>query len=115
MADDWHAIRLELARLARTRRKRFNQWSSEIPCEWNPFQVINPETGIPFGDASAWHFIANLLETDHPFQKVNLRVPPGAIAYETEVSLAPDLPKLYIKVQSRNGRILGRSFHISVR
>lgn len=64
-----------------------------------------------FSDESAWLLIIDLLESDQRFIPTPMRKPPNTIAYETIVQLAPNLPELYIKVQSFKGRILGRSFH----
>lgn len=112
---DWKLLRVELARLARRRDCRFIEFSSSAPIVWKPWEVINPETDIPFCDSSAWELIATLLESGHPFREVVLRKPPGAIGYETELPLLPGHPKLYIKVQFRSGRIVGRSFHYSTK
>jgi len=112
---DWDSERLELAKMARCRHLRINIWTKEVPLDWNPTQVMNPETEMPFSDASAWDYIADLLESDHPFCEVQLRQPPGEIAFEAVTSLRPNLPKLYIKIQRRRGRIIGRSFHYSLR
>lgn len=115
MAADWDCLRRELAMLARRRDLRINVWSREMPLEWNPTQVIDPETDMPFSDSSAWHYIANLLDTNYPFQELELRQPPGDVAYEALTVLRPDLPKLYIKIQKKSGRIIGRSFHYSLK
>jgi hypothetical protein len=105
-------IRQTMARLARCRDQRINVWSQNAPCDWNPTQVINPETEMPFTDSSAWNFIADLLEAGHEFTEVILAKPPGEIAYETELTLRHNLPPLYIKIQYK-GKIWGRSFHNS--
>ena len=108
-------LKMELAKLARTPHLRINIWSKEVPLDWNPTQITNPETDMPFTDSSAWIFIAELLESNHPFDLVELRRPPGEVAYETTAPLRPNLPKVYIKIQKRCGRIIGRSFHYSLR
>jgi len=86
-----------------------------MPCDWAPHQVLNPATDMPFSDAGAWEFIADLLEGNHPFSSVILRTPPGDIGYETKVILRAELPPLYIKIQFKVGRIWGRSFHNDLR
>jgi hypothetical protein len=101
--------------MARRSDLRIVGWLKGMPCEWNPMQVINPETDMPFSDSSAWQFIADLLESNHPFREVKLRNPIGDVAYETEIRLGPSLPKLYIKIQKKSGRVVGRSFHNSLR
>lgn len=116
MGIDWDSLRFTLASMARRRDQRINQWTRECPSEWNPTQVINPETDIPFSDSSAWLFIAELLECNQcVFDEVPLRHPPGTIGYEALVVIQPNCPKLYIKIQLMSGKILGRSFHYSLR
>jgi len=85
-----------------------------MPCDWAPHQVLNT-TDMPFSDAGAWELIANLLEGGHPFTSVTLRKPPGDVGYETKVTLRANLPLLYIKIQVKFGRIVGRSFHNDLR
>jgi hypothetical protein len=85
-----------------------------MPCDWAPTQV-ETKLGLFFSDAGAWEFIAELLESGHPFKEVTLRVPRGDLAYETTVRLRVDLPVIYIKVQFKAGRIWGRSFHNALR
>ena len=115
MSVDWDSLRTELAMMARRRDLRINIWSKEMPSEWNPTQVLNPETDMPFTDSSAWDLIADLLEANHPFCEVKLRQPPGQIGYEATIALRHDLPTLYIKIQKKSGKIIGRSFHNSLR
>jgi hypothetical protein len=85
-----------------------------MPCDWAPPQV-ETKLGLFFTDAGAWAFIADLLESGHPFSAVTLRKPPGDVAYETTIRLREDLPVIYIKLQIKAGRIWGRSFHNSAR
>ena len=112
---DWDKIRLEIARLGKNPATRRNQWSPDVPCDWAPTAVENPETGMPYSDESAWWLICSLLEAGHPFQPVQMKKPPGEVAYETKVRLRHDLPLVYIKVQIRHGRAWGRSFHNDLR
>jgi len=117
LGADWDSLRFTLAAMARRRDLRINEWSEEIPSEWNPTQVINPDTDMPFSDASAWFYIAELLESENHciFREISLRKPPGALGYEAVIILRPNSPKLYIKIQLMSGRILGRSFHYSLK
>jgi hypothetical protein len=70
---------------------------------------------MPFTDSSAWNYIADLLESDTPFCQVILRQPKGEVAYETLITPSPNSPKIYIKIQKRSGRIVGRSFHYDLK
>jgi hypothetical protein len=115
LACDFEVQRRELARLARRRDLRRNQWTTEMPCDWAPHQVIEPATNMPFTEAGAWEFIATLLDGTHAFHAVRLRKPLGDIGYETKITLRADLPLLYIKIQFKAGRIWGRSFHNDLR
>jgi hypothetical protein len=86
-----------------------------MPCDWSPSSILNPLTGIPFTDESAWNLICDLLEREHRFDEVELRKPPGALAYAATVRLQADLPPIYIKIQLRHGKVWGRSFHTDLR
>ena len=113
--SEWNKVRKELARLARMKTMRINEWTKEMPCDWSPGTVTCPETDMPFTDAGAWNLIADLLDGDHCFREIRLRVPAGDIAYETTVVLRSDLPPVYIKIKLKGGRIRGRSFHNDLR
>jgi len=78
-------------------------------------EVLNPETGLPFTDAGAWNFIADLLDAGHPIVEVRLRRPPGETAFEMVVDMGKNASQIYIKVQIMKGLICGRSFHHSYR
>jgi hypothetical protein len=106
------AIR-ELARLARRKDLRISKWTRERPCEWRPYEVENPESGLPFTEVRAWEYIAELLESGQAVTEVELQQPPGELGYEMVIALKNGQPDLYIKVQFLGGRILGRSFHYS--
>jgi hypothetical protein len=107
--------RAQLSKLARRKELRISRWTKERPCEWRPYEVESPETGLPFTEVRAWEFIAELLESGHPLREVQLEQPPGEIGYEMLVDLKAGQPKLYIKVQFLGRFILGRSFHYSDR
>jgi hypothetical protein len=115
LAKDLDEIRRELARLARRKECRIEVWTPERPTEWMPDRVINPESGLPFTKAGAWALVATLLETGHPMTEVEMRHPPGETGYALEVALAVGSPVLYIKLQLIRGKIIGRSFHNSLR
>jgi hypothetical protein len=86
-----------------------------MPTEWTPGKVINPEVDMPFTEAGAWVFVARLLDTGYPIQQVTLRQSISEVAYVLLVDLKPGMPKLYIKLQLKGGKICGRSFHYSDR
>jgi hypothetical protein len=115
LPTEWSQARIELLRLARHRGTRRQSWSPEMPCDWSPTTVPNPQTGIPFTDESAWNLICELLEREHHFDEVELHKPPGAMAYATTIRLQADLSPVYIKIQLRDGKAWGRSFHIDLR
>ena len=109
------AIRRQLALLARRPRSRNSQFSAARPAEWQPHQVIDPASGFdaPFTNAGAWELIAAKLESGHDVEAVALRKPAGATGYVMKIEIDPAAPLLYVKVEPRAGRILGRSFHYS--
>jgi hypothetical protein len=86
-----------------------------MPTEWTPGKVTNPEVDMPFTDAGAWLFVAQVLDAGHPIQQVTLRQSRSEAAYVMLVDLKPGAPKLYIKLQLKGGKICGRSFHYSDR
>ena len=112
--EDLSEVRREIARLAYRKELRIVPRSPNMPCDWNPTTVINPDVGIPFSDISAWRYIAHLAESGHPIEKKVLDQPPGDIGYIMIVELAENPSPLYIKVQLKGGRIYGRSFHCSL-
>ncbi len=113
--DEAKQVLQEIARLGRQARYRRNDFSSAALCRWEPYTIENPETGLPFSDASAWEFICNLLIAEpERFVEVNLEKPVGQIAYWAVVTLC-DGVAVYIKVQLVQGLARGRSFHISTK
>jgi hypothetical protein len=104
--------RRQLARLARQKKRR--RLPRELPCDWRPGTVTNPEDNQPFTEAGAWEFIAQLLE-DIGGQEVTLLSldrPAGQLAYVMKCPVPGG--NLYIKVHYGHGPcILGRSFHYS--
>ena len=107
------SVRHELAVLARRKKARVVQWSSERPSDWRPSQVREPSTDMPYTEVGAWHLIADLLDRGHPLEEIVLCKPPGKRAYVMHVELEPGQPRLYIKLQLGNGKVIGRSFHYS--
>jgi hypothetical protein len=107
-------IRRELARLARRKDCRVYIWTKERPTDWNPGQVLNPETGIPFSAEAAWQFVADRLNAGQELVEVEMKKPPNEMGYVMQIDLSPGTPKLYVKLQINRGRIFGRSFHYSL-
>ena len=104
-------IRIELARLARSRKTRDFKWTPECPTEWQPTKVIDPRTQEPFTLAGAWEFVAERLEDSsiEVLEKI-MDKPSGKKAYEMKIPTKHS--KIYIKVQfGYGGKIKGRSFH----
>lgn len=105
----------EIARLGRYASSRRQDFSPSSPCDWSPHVIVDPETGLPFSDASAWQLICKQLdESPESFHEVRLRKPPGQIAFETVLTL-PSHDRVYIKVQLFQGKAYGRSFHLSTK
>ena len=106
-------IRRQIIELARCPSARSSAFTPERPTKWHPNTVVNPETGHPFTLSGAWEFIATCAEQGHEIEVLSLRKPAGAPAYVMKVWLEGNRPRLYVKVEVRSGRILGRSFHES--
>ena len=105
----------QIGRLGRFAKSRSQRFSPGMPCDWNPYAIENPETGIPFSDASAWELICKLVaECPESFRPKILEKPAGLVAFEAVVPLQNGV-RLYIKVQLFQGRAHGRSFHISTK
>jgi hypothetical protein len=114
--DDLASVRSELSRLAKRKQDRITEWSRQMPTEWTPGKVVNPEVDMPFTEAGAWDLVARLLDAGHPIQQVSLRQACSAeTGYVILVDLKPGMPKLYVKLQLKHGKICGRSFHYSDR
>ena len=107
------AARHQLSALVRKKKARFVEWTARQPTEWRPYEVLNPDTGLPFTSSSAWALIGDLLERGHPMQEIVPRKPPGKRAYVLVVELDPAFAPLYIKLQLGNGKVICRSFHYS--
>lgn len=109
------SIRNELIILARRSSARTTEFRPDRPTDWRPGQVRNPDGMLDshFTDASAWEYIATILESGHPVDVVELYKPAGASGYVIKIDIEPGMPQLYIKLQLGAGRIIGRSFHYS--
>lgn len=106
-------IRRQIVVLARRPSARSSAFTAERPTRWRPNSVVNPDTGHPFTRPGAWDFIATCAETGHEIEVLSLRKPAGATAYVMKIWLEANRRRLYVKVELRSGRILGRSFHES--
>ena len=78
-----------------------------------PDTARNPESGLPFTEASAWDLLVQLLEDGHPMQETVLDHPPGARGFVLLVDLEGSSQTLYVKVQLGARCVIGRSFHYS--
>ena len=106
-------IRRQIVVLARRPSVRSSAFTTERPTNWRPNTVVNPETGDPFTWLGAWDFIATCAERGHEIEVLPLRKPAGATAYVMKIWLEANRRRLYVKLELRSGRILGRSFHES--
>ena len=109
--------RRQLALLARSDRTRTTAFSQREPTDWRPNEIRRPEGGFSpyFTHAAAWELIAEKLEEGHEVEVVELLKPPGAKGYVMKIDLGRDVPTLYVKLQLRRGKVVGRSFHYSER
>ena len=86
---------------------------STEPCRWYPYNVLHPVFGIPFTDAGAWNFIADLLSAGHDVTPIVMEKPPGQIGYVLRTAGYTGCPEIYIKLTLSKHYINGRSFHDS--
>jgi len=109
------ATRHELVILARRSSARVTEFRRDLPSDWRPGQVRNPEGAFDacFTEASAWEFIASKLEAGHPVEILELQTPLGAKGYVMKIDIEAGAPRLYVKLQLGSGKIIGRSFHYS--
>lgn len=103
--------RAQLAGMCRNKNLRNAQFTRDNPKDWQPRNVLDPETGVGFTEPKAWNYIADLLEAGHPVQVIVLDKPPGKLGY-VMTTIMPNGSILYIKLQLSN-KALGRSFHYS--
>jgi len=104
-------IRHQLVVLAGRSGSRIAEFTPKAPTKWNPYQVLNPETKLPFTDTSAWQLIADELKSGCEVELIWLDKPPGKRGYVLYKKLQVDRPRLYIKLQLGSGYVIGRSFH----
>ncbi len=107
------SVRRQLIALARRPKDRIVPRTGEMPCRWQPEQVNNPESGMPFTEAGAWHFIADQLEQGAPVESLPMEKPANTIGYVLKIDIEMGRPQLYIKIQLASRRVIGRSFHYS--
>jgi len=98
-------IRLELIRRARDKKLRSFEFDLDEPVVWKPTEVLNPNCDLPFTDISAWHFIAEQLESGCSVEVVTLRKPPNELGYEMRFPGALRQPQIYVKVRLHGKRI----------
>ncbi len=110
---DLEGVRKRIIQLARDKKCRIVPHN--LPCRFNPDEVINPETGMYFDKISAWHFIADLAESQYPIREITLENPKGEKGYEMIVKAHQNFPDVYIKVQLKGNMIYCRSFHLPIR
>lgn len=110
--DEFASVRQEILTLLE-RGRRNAEFSRKAPTRWNPFQVLSPETGMPYSDVGAWDLIAELLRAGHPLECIDLDKPIGKKGYVMKFRISVGRPPLYIKLQLGSGSVLGRSFHYS--
>jgi hypothetical protein len=108
-AGDLEIYRHQMIVLIRSNRRVVPR---DMPTEWRPTEVVNPESRMPFTPGGAWHLIADKLEEGHPFEEVELRNPSGKAGYVLKID-SGEGQKIYIKLQFGNGCVIGRSFHYS--
>ena len=107
-------VRRQLAALAQSRHSRTVGIPSRgLPSDWRPYTVTNPESGLPFTEASAWNLLVQLLEEGHPVLETTLDHPQGARGFVLLVDLEGSTQTLYVKVQLGASCVIGRSFHYS--
>ena len=106
-------IRRELVRRARDKHRRQSVFRSTEPCDWRPHQVLRPESGLPFDDAGAWNFVADLLEAGHEVTEIVMEQPLGQVGYAMLIDGHSSCPKIYVKLTLSSSMVNGRSFHDS--
>jgi hypothetical protein len=69
-------LRNELVRRARDKRLRQGgSKNTKQPCRWFPYEVLHPESGLPFTEVGAWNFIADLIESGHHLEAIVMAGP----------------------------------------
>jgi hypothetical protein len=106
-------IRKELIRLCGSRRTRVSTFKPTLPTDWAPQHVVNPDTKEAFTPDGAWDFIVAKLVDGHEIEAITLDVPPGKTGYVMKIQGANN-GQIYVKLQLSSGKVIGRSFHISI-
>jgi hypothetical protein len=75
--------------------------------------VIDPRTGEPFTDDSAWNYVADLLDQGTELSVVKLHHPLGKNDRGFVMTKPLGAKDLYVKFQMGSCKIIGRSFHYS--
>ena len=107
------SIRNELIRRSRDKRFRQSVSKSTEPCRWYPWRVLHPVLGIPFTEAGAWNFIADLLSTGQEVMTIAMEKPSAQIGYVLKTDGYKGCPEIYIKLTLSSQYVNGRSFHDS--
>ena len=76
---------------------------------------MNPESGMPFTEVSAWELIAHLLEEGYPIQEMVLDSPAGTKGLVLHLDFLGAARTLYIKLHPGGRGLFCRSFHYSER
>jgi hypothetical protein len=105
------AVRNELIRRSRDKRFRQSVSKSTEPCRWYPHRVLHPVLGIPFTEAGAWNFVAELLSCNHDVTTIAMEKPSGQIGYVLKTAGYKGCPEIYIKLTLSTQFVNGRSFH----
>ncbi|MCY4151136.1 MAG: hypothetical protein OXE94_02730 [Aestuariivita sp.] len=108
-------VRKELSILARRTKPGITTFSKEMPTDWRPDRVTNPNGVLDthFTEASAREFIATMPENVHSIEEVKLRKPRGSKGYVMKIDLDPSQKQLYVKLRLGSGKIFGCSFPYS--
>ena len=106
--------RSQLIVLARRKNARITNWSREIPTDWRPRSVRNPHGDFDthFSNESAWELIASELEACREVEIISLDKLPGAKGYVMLIELEPDASPVYVKVQLRGNKVIGRKLSL---
>ncbi len=103
-------IRRQMAKLIRKGRRR-DTFTQYRPTEVRPWEVIDPDSGLPLTAPGMWAVIVSLLDAGVPLRKHSLDNPPGEKAWVFLARLCADRPLIYVKLQMFGSRVLLRSFH----
>ena len=112
--DDEHAeVRRQLIALIQQPRRRVSAWSFKRPTDIRYEEVRDPESGMHLTEKGMWHMIERFLEEGVRLRQQTLDQPAGEKAWVCLFRLAPDQPRIYVKLQMIESRVHLRSFHYS--